>query len=290
MKNECAENLYFFNDCIKQTNDFPNGILDFGVSVYDVFNVKNKVPIFFEKYYNRIENTLKKVDCSDFYIQNIGNVSNSKYIKLLINKLTDINNCNNGAVKIVFSFNNNFDGNPKNYFLLYFLNVVLPTDNEYITGINTMTMEAERDNPQVKIFNSNLRKKADKFIADNNITEALLLNNKGFITEGSRSNFFAIKDNIVFTPKHDFVLPGIVGQNIREICKNFNLNIIEKDIKIDELHNYQAAFISDTPRGICPIKKINDINYDANNKIVRTIINNYNSMCNDYITNYKLED
>ena len=77
----------------------------------------------------------------------------------------------------------------------------------------------ERENPNAKIINLSFREKVNKKIREKNAYEAILVDRKGYITEGSKSNIFMIKDNMLLTSPVKAVLPGVTRGEIIDIAE-----------------------------------------------------------------------
>ena len=79
-------------------------------------------------------------------------------------------------------------------------------DRLYTEGVKTILYYGERENPNAKIVNDNFRAKVTEEIKKSNAFEAILVDRNGLITEGSKSNIFAIKDGKLITAKAEAVL------------------------------------------------------------------------------------
>ena len=73
--------------------------------------------------------------------------------------------------------------------------------------------------------------------------EAILLDKNGFISEGSGENIFLIKNNTIYTPTVDHCLNGITRQSVMKIALDMGYEVVEKNLKIDELINSDEAFL-----------------------------------------------
>ncbi|AFH50849.1 D-alanine transaminase [Ignavibacterium album JCM 16511] len=81
-----------------------------------------------------------------------------------------------------------------------------------------------------------------------------------FITEGSHTNFFAIKDGKVITaPLSNFILNGVTRKIVFSICNENNIPIEEEYIPLTDLFNYEEFFLTGTTTEITPV-----INIDGN--------------------------
>ncbi len=87
--------------------------------------------------------------------------------------------------------------------------------------------------------------------------EALMLDTKGNIAEGPAANFFYEKDGTLFTPRADFAFPGITRQTIFALAREWGIDVVEKDIPMDEVYAADYAFFTGTATEVTPIGTIN---------------------------------
>ncbi len=88
--------------------------------------------------------------------------------------------------------------------------------------------------------------------------EAILLDKNNYVSEGSGENIFFVKNNIIYTPTVEHCLNGITRQSVIKIAKDFNYDVIEKNLKFDELLDCDEAFFTGTAAEITPITKIDN--------------------------------
>ena len=99
---------------------------------------------------------------------------------------------------------------------------------------------------------------ANQSARENGANEAVFVRD-GVITEGSHTNFFAVKGNILYTPPlSNFILAGITRGVIIEICRNKSIELYETNIKEQELKYYDEFFISGTSTEIKPVFQIDN--------------------------------
>tara|TARA_Y100000590_G_C15601864_1_gene970397 strand:- start:460 stop:1344 length:885 start_codon:yes stop_codon:yes gene_type:complete len=91
--------------------------------------------------------------------------------------------------------------------------------------------------------------------------DALMLDYRNYVAEGTGANIFFIKDKDIHTPIADCFLNGITRQTVIEMVKKQGFNLIEKRILPKEINNYQEAFLTGTAAEITPIKSIDNINF-----------------------------
>ena len=92
---------------------------------------------------------------------------------------------------------------------------------------------------------------------DKGADEAIMMDKYGFISEGSGENIFLVKNNIVLTPTTDHCLNGITRQSVIQIAKDLDMEVIEKNIKFEDLVNADEAFFTGTAVEITPVTSLN---------------------------------
>ena len=96
--------------------------------------------------------------------------------------------------------------------------------------------------------------------ADNmNVDEGLMLDINGYVSTCNSTNFFMIKNNEVWTSTGDYCLNGVTRGKVIEICKRDNIDIKQKDFRIEDVHDADEAFVTGTFAGIIPVVKIDSI-------------------------------
>ena len=91
--------------------------------------------------------------------------------------------------------------------------------------------------------------------------DALMLDYRGYVAEGTGANIFFIKNRDIHTPIPDCFLNGITRQAVIKMATDQGFNIIEKHILPGEIANYDEAFLTGTAAEITPIRSIDNINY-----------------------------
>lgn len=153
----------------------------------------------------------------------------------------------------------------------------------YNEGVSCGILKAGRENPNAKVFQTTVRQQADKMLADNGFYEVLLVDHLEKITEGSRSNVFFVKGKEVITAPKDKVLLGITRQKTIQMAKNLNIQVKETEIELNDLNDFDAAFITGTSPKILPIKKIGGLTFNPQNEIVRQLMKSYDVLIDEYL-------
>lgn len=237
--------------------------------VYEVIRLINKEPLFLKDHLNRLESSIK------FYTDKKMDVSG---LKTLMKKVIDINQLSNHNIRIeVGNLTTNLDYIVRPSISQY------PTLDAYKNGVHTITLEKLRKNPLIKEKNQSFKKYVKNKLQEHNAFECILMDENTRVLEGSRSNFFIIKDHRVITSKKGEALEGITLKNVLKVVRASGYDYKRKDMYLEDLKNADAAFLTGTSIDILPIASINNINLKSSmNPIVMDLINKFN--------NYKIKD
>lgn len=107
---------------------------------------------------------------------------------------------------------------------------------------------------QYKIFRATLLKaQAQGF------DEAILINKTKNIVEGSRSNIFLVKNNIVLTPPlASGCIRGVMRQDLLRRLKKSSVNIAEKKLRLTDLIQADEAFLTNAVTGVVPLISVDN--------------------------------
>jgi len=86
--------------------------------------------------------------------------------------------------------------------------------------------------------------------------EALLLDNEGYVAEGSGENIFIIRDGIIYTPDLTSALNGITRSTIFTLAEECGYKVVEKRITRDEVYIADEAFFTGTAAEVTPIREV----------------------------------
>lgn len=89
--------------------------------------------------------------------------------------------------------------------------------------------------------------------------EAILLDGRGFLSEGSGENIFLVIDGVLHTPPVSAsILQGITRKTVIEIAEDEGLKVVERAILRSELYACEEAFFTGTAAEITPILEVDD--------------------------------
>ncbi|MEA2398476.1 MAG: branched-chain amino acid aminotransferase [Thermoleophilaceae bacterium] len=90
--------------------------------------------------------------------------------------------------------------------------------------------------------------------------EAILLDHKGVVCEGTGENVFVIRDGQIATPPHSAsILDGINRRSVIEIARDLGYTVVERDVARAELAMADEVFLTGTAAELTPLREVDDI-------------------------------
>ena len=87
--------------------------------------------------------------------------------------------------------------------------------------------------------------------------EAIMLNNKGHVAEGSAENIFVVKNGKITTPSLDSdILNGITRDSAIKLLKSKKIKVTEKNLKISELLSADEIFMTGTAAEVKSVTRV----------------------------------
>jgi branched-chain amino acid aminotransferase len=89
--------------------------------------------------------------------------------------------------------------------------------------------------------------------------EAILLDDKGHVCEGSGENIFVVRDGMIATPPQTAsILDGINRKSVIQIARDLGHELIERDIARAELYLADEVYVTGTATELAPVIEIDD--------------------------------
>lgn len=273
---QCLHLHFVVNEDLKSTCEFiPEKYAGQGY-IYEVVRVIDGKILFLEDHIERFYET--------FRIKNIKFPLDEKQLRNSLKVLVESNKVEIGNIKLL--------GGPRSteaafWFAAWFIPHSYPSEKMYLDGIELHIFDYQRENPNAKIMRNSFKSEVANLMEKYKVYE-LLLTSDGKATEGSRSNIFFIKGQTIFTAPGDSVLKGITRKKIFRVCEKIGFEVIEKAISINELSDYEAAFLSGTSPKVLPIKQIQGLSeYDTQNETLNMVRKAYDELIDRYLKTFK---
>ncbi|HEY5647403.1 MAG TPA: branched-chain amino acid transaminase [Pseudomonadales bacterium] len=86
--------------------------------------------------------------------------------------------------------------------------------------------------------------------------EALMLDNEGYVSEGTGENIFVVRDGVLHTPELTSCLAGITRDTVLTLARDEGLSVVERRITRDEVYIADEAFFTGTAAEVLPIREL----------------------------------
>lgn len=152
-----------------------------------------------------------------------------------------------------------------------------PKTRNYSLHVTSVLRNSELSTPpSIKAGGNYLNSRYAKLDAmEHGFDDALIINQKGSISESTGSCIFFIKGDSVLTPSLDCdILPSITRRRIITLCKQDGIEIVEGHFRQEEVMSSEAAFLCGSMIEIMPVTQIDEHKFETgNSSIYNRIVN-----------------
>ncbi len=239
----------------------PLRTLFYGEGVFETFRYRDKLPVFFDKHYERMK---KGAEILGLPLPEIN------YTVSLVDKAVSESGYSDSYVKICLLS----DGGIRFYelaergsFLIIVRGYTVP-EWSVKACVNSFKRSSESPVLSIKSMNYLENVLARRGANASGFDETLFLNERDEITEGSASNIFWIKDGVLHTPSIDCgILPGVTRGIILNYASELGLQAEEGHYFLRDLIDADFAFFTNSIIGSLPVSHINTHSFPAVNAI-----------------------
>ena len=235
----------------------------YGDSIYEVFRTYGGIPLFFDEHWERLENSARLIHLRleltrqemieeirrTFRASDAGELGRDVYVRYCITR-------GEGPVDLF--------PDPKlaTRYVIVVKELTHWRDDFYTNGVR-LAISRTRRNP-INALNPNIKGgnylnnvlgviEARKLGAD----DCVMLNDAGLITESSNSNVFFVIDGDVVTPSENAGhLRGLTRVALQEACSAYGLEIVTRDIPLQEAAHATESFITSATREVMPVRSL----------------------------------
>ncbi|MFH1521076.1 MAG: aminotransferase class IV [Candidatus Micrarchaeota archaeon] len=225
----------------------------YGFGVYENVRARNGIPYFLDDHIERLFKSAETISLNHQFKKS----EIKKHIEMLLERLPEKTTVN---LKIML-----IGAKKKEEVTIYILPLApkFPDKKIYRDGVKTMTKKYERWFPQAKTLNMLPSYIYYSQAHEKECYDVLFVDNNGNIVEGSRTNFFAIKNNEIMMPPHECTLPGVTKKYVLMLAKKNGFIISERNIALTDMKNYDGAFLTSTSGKIIPIRQIDEFKFSS---------------------------
>jgi branched-chain amino acid aminotransferase len=164
----------------------------------------------------------------------------------------------------------------------------------YEKGVRIAIVDTRRNfrgalNPQIKSLNflNNILAKIEA--NERGAYEAVMLNYRGYLAEGTITNIFFVKGDTLCTPGIDVgILDGITRRVIIDAAKDLGLRVREGHFRKKDIYDAREVFISNTTMEVMPVAAADNIRTGRGpGKITRALHEAYKKKVDEYIESAK---
>lgn len=274
--NECFGNKFILNGELQPADIFDNSMVYEGDSVYEVIRMIKGNPVFFNDHMERLSGSVR--------LQGKEMPADFPALRKAIITLTRSDRKKEANLKIVFNYNNG----EKNY-LVYYIEPIYPSADQYSDGVKGILFHAERKNPESKVINHKLRSAIYHRLILESAYEALLVNDHNLITEGSRSNIFFLKGETLVTAPDNIILNGITRKYILQICSLNKINVELRCVSIDEFSHFDSVFMTGTSPMVLPFCCIDNKSFNVELPLMERLRELYMEKAEESIRHFRYE-
>lgn len=229
--------------------------------VFDYLKTYNRRPFYIEDHLNRFFHSASRF--------NLKIPVSKKELQLIIFELLIRNkSLKELSFRMVLTGGKTEDGkiSEKPTFFIVVGEAHIYPEEVFKKGIKLAILDYGREFPEIKTINYLLAVSQWKNILKKKASEILYVS-KGKVLEASTSNFFMVKNKILFTPKNE-ILEGVTRKIVIKLAKENKIfatgestsggKVIEKDITLKEVLKADECFITATDKEVMPVVKIDN--------------------------------
>jgi branched-chain amino acid aminotransferase len=107
--------------------------------------------------------------------------------------------------------------------------------------------------------------------------DALMLDYRGFLAEGTGANLFLVFDGKLHTPTPDCFLDGITRRTVIELARARGIEVIERHVRPEELAEAREVFLTGTAVEVTPVREIDEYRFEVG-AITRQLMSDFEGL------------
>lgn len=227
-----------------------------GYSVFESFRTYDRRPFHLDEHLVRLYRSAEMIEMDVSYTR--------EFLAGLLHELIERNPYKHATIRMLVTGGASEDGilpAGKNGLALLITELAERDMERFARGTKLITTHLQRVSPEAKTSNYVSAIRALKEAAQRDASDALFVNEQGHVLEGTRSNFFVFRGDVLITP-HVGVLLGVTRNAILELARG-RFQVEERPILLTELPSVDEAFITSSSKEITPVIQIDDIQIGA---------------------------
>lgn len=160
----------------------------------------------------------------------------------------------------------------------------IPGREDYERGARVCTRNLHREKPKAKSTEFVERADIERSSVDPDVNEIIMIGPDGTLLEGLSSNFFAIKDGVVWT-EDAAALSGMTRKVVLDIMRDFGIKVNLHGFPVGDINCIQEAFITSASRGVLSVTSIdNQVVFEGKpGQITRMVVKKFEQRINQLL-------
>nr|WP_321294807.1 aminotransferase class IV [uncultured Sphaerochaeta sp.] len=225
--------------------------VQFGFSTYESLRIIEGKVVHLQDHLNRLEHSCKGIGLVHPFTH--------EQITDSVHRLMEVDAIGQASLRIQI-----YGGEEPQLFVTASTILSYP-ETQYTQGVGAISYYGERLFPSCKTGNLLLNYLAVEEAKRQKCFEALLVDRTGRVLEGTRSNFFALKENSLYTAADDEVLLGITRDRVIKAAVQLGLSVVYEAPYLEDLAmgTYGQAFLSATSMAAMPLASLDGKPFSA---------------------------
>ncbi len=223
-----------------------------GYSVFESFRTYDHRPFHLDEHLARLYRSAEMIELGVSY--------DREFLVGILHELIERNPYKHATIRILVTGGESEDGilpAGKNGLALLITELAERDMDRFARGTKLITTRLQRVSPEAKTSNYVSAIRALKEAAQRDASDALFVNEQEHVLEGTRSNFFVFRGDVLITPRAG-VLLGVTRNVILELAHG-RFQVEERPILLRELKSVDEAFITSSSKEITPVIQIDDV-------------------------------
>ena len=260
MRSKVKEEVIFINGSLVPKEEAKVSVFDrgflYGDGAFETVRIYDGKPFMIDEHITRLLNGLKTLRFQKL----------PAGLKVYALKLIEANKVKNGVLRIAVTrgeLTAGIDASAcKEPTVVISAKEGVPYNDEaYSRGFRAIVAKIRKDqnSPLCRVKSANFLTHilAKGEATDAGVDEAVMLNHDGLVTEATVSNIFLLKGNTLFTPSVESgILPGVTRKVVIEIDGKTGLNVVEGEIRPEELYGADEAFLTNSLMEVMPLVEV----------------------------------
>lgn len=245
--------------------------LRYGNGLFETVRIYHRIPAFLSRHLKRMYHSAEILGFTPTYPESV--------IIFAATRLVHLNQVADGILRIYST--------PESFWITTSPHIPYH-ETMYQSGMSALLTDLRRNESSalvgLKTINYLENILAKRKASSLNFDEAIFLNTKGNIAEGTVSNIFLLKEEKLITPSlASGILPGITREVVLELALENHMIVEERDVAKTELFSADECFLTNSLMEIMPLIKVGTkgIGSGKPGRVTTELLNKYRKKINN---------